>query len=823
MLLAALALVGGVSTPASAQGRCGELPPEVSTVASTDAMLQVRVTLRAADISLRDALDRLSLLTALPFAYSADIVPVDRRVCVRAANASLGRVLAAVLDGTGVQVLVVGGRIVLAPHAASAGRAAQPEARGIGVLQRVVVTGNAMEVPRRALALGVDVIEGERLRREGIGSLAEMLDLAVPGMWSWGQAPASVVAQYGSIRGASSFAGTYPKIYFDGVEVANPLLVTQLNPDVVERVEVIRGPQGSALYGSDAISGVINVITRQGGSTTGAPQLQLHSIAGATDSRFAASLVPTHEQRLSLRTGSSVGSAGLSLSYGQTGALFPASESRTVALAADARRVGSRMVLAGTARLFDKRAGAGSNPLFAGLSPPRDTGIVAAVPQSVRQYTVSGNATTAQGGTWRHTLLAGLDGYRLDHVSDAVGPFPTLLDSALRAARGSGDRMTLRVSSIALIDGDGNSPTTLTFGVEHSVLRQASTVSVQAAPALGQRYATVADVLSERWTHDTGILAQLGRSWSNTLFLSGGLRLERNDSFAGLNRYPLLPMIGVASVHHVRGADVKLRFAYGKGIRPPQTPARGAAQGYAAYAAGGPVPSALDPEEQAGYEAGVEVYVGRSLSVQLTRFDQRATGLIQNVAVALDTLLRGGSVERRVRYQLQNVGEIANAGWELHGTLTHGALSVSSALTAVDSRVTRVARGYLGDLRQGDRMLAVPARTASLSASYAGSGWSASAGAARAASWINYDRLAIAVAYAEHDDPAHRITGTTLREFWRAYDGQTHLRLSGRRELGRGLSMLLVGENLLGGQLGEPDNGSIRLGRTLTGGLQVAF
>ena len=826
---------------AHAQRACGEVAL-VATGESWQSPLDVRVTLHARDISLRDALDRLTALARVRLAYSADYLPIDRRVCVVAEQQPLGAVLDAVLRGAGVQVVVVAGRIVLSPAVASAAGPA-PVSRSVSVLERVVVTGNAVAAPRRPLVIGMEVIDGDQLRRQGTASLAEMLDAAVPGIWSWAQSPSSLVSQYGGIRGASSFASSAPKIYIDGVEVANPLLVTQLNPDVVDRIEVIRGPQGAALYGSDAISGVINVLTRHDGGSGAAPQVQFRSVAGAAASAFAASFVPTHEQRLTLRAGTNVRSAGLAVSYGQTGALFPASESRQVTAAGDARRVTARETLTMSARIFDKSTGTGQNPLIAlptltgtgnrdstrGIATPATTG----TPQSVREYTVSAGAVFATEGIWTHSVLAGIDGYALHNIADAINPIPTPLDSALRASQGNGDRVTVRGSSVAHFGAEQGPQSTLTLGLEQSVLRQSATLTSQEPGPAGQRYYSMVDRVGESWNHDTGLLSQLSTSWDDAIFLTGGVRIERNDAFSGSNRYPLLPMVGLAVVRDLGIAELKWRAAYGKGIRPPRTPARSAASGYAGNLgyAGNPgnggftaALPALDPEVQSGFEGGAELYFGRTLALQLTRFDQRVTGLIQNVSLAIDTLVRFGVPERRVRYQLQNVGEITNTGWELQGTATHGQLSITTALSAVESRVRTLAVGYLGDLRPGDRMLAVPARTGSVNATYNGGSWYATIGATRANNWINYDRRSLAAWYlAQSPNPSREPTGARLRTYWRQYDGETHLRLTASRDLNRGIALLVVGENLLGGQLGEPDNVTIRAGRTVTAGLRASF
>ncbi|MDB4882271.1 MAG: TonB-dependent receptor plug [Gemmatimonadetes bacterium] len=833
-----LALVIGTPQRGLAQHACVEHPFADPPPGGWTHPLDTRVSLHVREVSLRDALDRLTAASKVQLAYSADFLPVDRRVCLSAENEALGSVLASLLRGTPVQVLVVSGRVVLSPGATPT--SAESPSRSVSVLDRVLVTGNAVAAPRRPLVIGVEVIDGEHLRRQSYNSLAEMLNAAVPGVWSWSQAPSSLVAQYGSIRGASSFGSSSPKIYIDGVEVANPLLVTQLNPDVVDHVEVIRGPQGSALYGSDAISGVINVLTRHDAGNYPMPAVSVRSTAGAAGSAYVAGLVPTHEQRLNLRAGTNVRSAGLAVAFGQTGALFPSSDTRQLAATGDARLVTSGETLTMSARLFDKRSGVGPNPILHDILPVAPTTGTGGAPivsssdptQSVRQYTLSTSAAFATQGAWTHSFLAGVDGYSLNNVADAIAPVTSAVDSALRAARGNGDRFTLRESSVAHFGSD-DAPGTLTLGLEHSVLRQASTYTMRTAGLAGQ-FPTARDTLRETWNHNTGLISQVSMSWREAIFLTGGLRLERNDAFSGSNRYPLLPMAGLAVVRSVGDIEVKWRAAYGKGIRPPQTPARAAASGYANNLGynGSPVPGvgsvlpALDPEVQSGYEAGVEAYFGHALSLQLTRFDQEVTGLIQNVAVAVDTFAAQGGIERRVRYQLQNVGEITNRGWEFQGNLTQGPFTLAGSLSSVDSRVRTLANGYLGDLRPGDRMLAVPARTGSLTFSFMGDRWFASLGATRAMDWINYDRLSLATAFAQSNGYSMKdkdLTGANLRTFWTAYDGDTHLRLTGSRDLSRGISLLLTGDNLLGGQLGEPDNVTIRPGRTITAGLRASF
>jgi len=112
-------------------------------------------------------------------AYSADFVPVDRRVCMSSERQTVGEVLTSMLRGTSLQLLVVAGRSSCSPGEAHPLSTPDSGPHGMSVLERVVVTGSAVAAPRRPLAIGVEVIDGEQMRRQALGSMAELLDATV--------------------------------------------------------------------------------------------------------------------------------------------------------------------------------------------------------------------------------------------------------------------------------------------------------------------------------------------------------------------------------------------------------------------------------------------------------------------------------------------------------------------------------------------------------------------------------------------------------------------------------------------------------------------
>ena len=131
-------------------------------------------------------------------------------------------------------------------------------------LQLVVVSATRIPTPQLDLASSVTVVTAEDIAAQQQRTIADVLR-NIPGLNLVQQGgPGSVTSVF--MRGTSS---NHTKVLIDGIDVSDPSNANaafdfgQLPTQDIERIEVLRGPQ-SGLYGSDAIGGVINVITRSG-------------------------------------------------------------------------------------------------------------------------------------------------------------------------------------------------------------------------------------------------------------------------------------------------------------------------------------------------------------------------------------------------------------------------------------------------------------------------------------------------------------------------------------------------------------------------------
>ena len=221
----------------------------------------------------------------------------------------------------------------------------QLEAEALG-LDELVVTGTAGAARRREVGTAVAQINLAD-SPEPVISVDQALAARAPGMTSLRSSGMAGSGSQIRLRGNVSIAmSNQPLIYIDGIrlrsegyalnhavgqhvafgpkDVAGPL--NDINPNDIERIEVVKGPAATALYGTEAAGGVIQIFTKRGSSGTstwtaqmdqGVNWVQKFGPANAPYMRLDPWLRSGHQQRYSL----SVRGGANSVSYFLSGGL----------------------------------------------------------------------------------------------------------------------------------------------------------------------------------------------------------------------------------------------------------------------------------------------------------------------------------------------------------------------------------------------------------------------------------------------------------------------------------------------------------------------
>jgi len=143
-------------------------------------------------------------------------------------------------------------------------------------LAEVVVTVTG-ETQRRSVANSIGTVGQADLERTAASNVQDLLSGRMAGvtvLGNSGQAGAGGAIQ---LRGVNSLTqGNEPIIYVDGVRVFNGRTATSvagrqyispfndIDPSDIERVEVVKGPAATTLYGTEASGGVIQIFTKRG-------------------------------------------------------------------------------------------------------------------------------------------------------------------------------------------------------------------------------------------------------------------------------------------------------------------------------------------------------------------------------------------------------------------------------------------------------------------------------------------------------------------------------------------------------------------------------
>lgn len=460
----------------------------------------------------------------------------------------------------------------------------------------IVVTAERLPLPMGVVSGSITVLRGDDLRARGVRSVADALR----------EIPGAAVVPSGSFGGQTSLflrggESDHVKVLIDGVAVNQPggaFNFNALTMDDVERIEVVRGP-ASVLYGTDALAGVVQIFTRQGGGPL------------AVDAAVRGGSYGTRRGELAARGGPGrlAWSAGTSSERTDGTYDFNSRWRNTVATGQLRFVLSPATTLRGTFRFGDDV-----------YHYPTDGGGAPVDSNTVNTH----RATTASVGldhrldpALRVALTASLNAERQgsrdrrDNAADTAGyGFASRNDIEVR--RHTVDARVILAPSAAW---------SLVYGIEFRDDREDRKEGYAVSNfGFGMDSSVTAPVEHSRQDVGTYLQALLepAEGWS----VSGGLRLDDDEAFGQFvsSRFGVVRRLGPST---------RLRAAIGTGFK---TPTLEETYGNTAFSIGDPD---LTPERSRSWEAGVEqaLMAGR-LTLGAVWFDQRFRDLIQYGYVA---------------------------------------------------------------------------------------------------------------------------------------------------------------------------------------------
>lgn len=504
-------------------------------------------------------------------------------------------------------------------------------------LQDVVVTGSNQATSHNLLPYTVSVISSKQLESSGKTQLLAAISGEVPslfvsqrnifgfGVSSGGSGGIKIRGVGGSptnsilmmVDGQPQFAGLFSHPVADFYET-----------EYVDHVEVLRGP-GSVLYGSNAMGGVINVITKR------AQQDGVHTVLTSQYGSYN-----TWQNSLTNMVRKGKFSSLVSLGYDRTDGLqdhfdFKQSSvyakvgydfSKNWSLAADY----SLMNFIGNDPIYAKLRA--NNPDATDIYHQNITRGEASITLS-NQYGEAPSLASISEGTFASSTKGTIRLYYSygNHYIDDPSHFHSLDD---------------RFGILAYQNFNPWKMATATLGFDFNTYRGKIPMSGGHAYGDGSHPAQMQTISSKSITEYSPYITLQQMLLEGVLTLNGGLRMANSDKFGT----HWLPQVGF-TVRPAEGWSIKASLA--KGYRNPSF------REMYLYAPANPD---LDPEDMMNYELTLGKYFSRYFSIDVTGYFSEGSNMIQtaSVPVSSDASGNGGTTMRNI-----NTGSFINKGIEV--------------------------------------------------------------------------------------------------------------------------------------------------------------
>ena len=434
-------------------------------------------------------------------------------------------------------------------------------------MKEVVVTATRDEVPIEQVGSSITVVTAREIEQKQVKTAADVLR-SVPGL---------DVVRSGGLGSTSSIylRGANPEhtlVLLDGMVMNNPSSAkgvfdfAHLPASGIERIEILRGPQGT-LYGSSAIAGVINIITKQG---DGKHRAYVSAEAGSFGTaRETAGLSGGFDKLQYAFSATRVDSDGISSASTKYGNHEKDPYQNTSIL--------SKISL--TPNAYSELS-VGMHYNSARNAIDNGGGLLADDPNNLSRtedfYIRPQGTLSLFKGQWEQRL--GLSYSRqklkLDNPVDSIHPSDLSYGTYQGEAVAADWQHTLNL----------HATNSVTFGVEQRHEGMHSSYHSE------DSFFTYDDVVPRRSVDITSLYLQdqinLWQSWFTTV----GLRLDHHQQFGDQATYR------ITSAYQIAGTDTKLKGSIGTGFKAPTL--------YQLYSQYGD--TTLNPEKSVGWDLGIE-------------------------------------------------------------------------------------------------------------------------------------------------------------------------------------------------------------------------
>ncbi len=383
-------------------------------------------------------------------------------------------------------------------------------------------------------------------------------------------------------------------VLIDGVKVLDPSTIERtfdfgtLTTDSIERIEIIKGPQ-SVLYGSDATGGIINIVTKRGQST---PKVTLSMYSGSY-----------YTTQLSANVAAGDSSFNYSFTAGQVSAqgYSRAVKPSTATTPYDNDGMYQRYVLGkfGFTPFNSMTIDAGFTAKETNLDLD-DYALTDDANSFENRKEVSGYTQIEHTITqfWKHCITVSLS-----HTIRKYDDFDD--DGAGSDDFGADNRYTGTIAHTEWLHTfKANNINTLIAGVSYE--KEFSTL---------QDYLTSSKLKNNNSM--TGVFAQNHFNAHNIVYLTAGVRADHNKLFGWQKSFTVSPALVMPVV------KTKFKGNWGKGYKSPSL--------YQIYGDGGIFVSEnkdLLPEENTGYDIGIEQPIGKVIRFDVVYFTNKYRNMI---------------------------------------------------------------------------------------------------------------------------------------------------------------------------------------------------